>query len=369
MIDSYVDALCTEIKLSSQIYKSNIETVYIGGGTPSILSCDRISKIIETLNNAYGIKDVHEKRRGLFLQKIIKPAVEFSIEVNPGTIDRKKLESYKKLGVNRLSIGLQSTDDRDLKMLGRIHNYDQFVQTFEAAREAGFRNINVDLMQAIPGQDLNAWKKVLAVLGTWSPEHISAYSLIIEEGTEFEQMLKEGKLPLPDEEEERAIYYYTKEFLEKTGYHRYEISNYSKPGFECAHNLGYWTRKEYLGLGLNASSMVENTHWKNTADLNKYIKAFTSDLSEDVFEKITEDKEKLSHREQMEEFIMLGLRLTKGISKLEFIDRFKQDFDFTYGEIVSKMQSIGMIEDEDNRVRLTEKGLDVSNTVIAQFLQ
>ncbi len=359
--DSYVEALCREIRDTAIEYKDReIVSVYIGGGTPSILSCEQISRIVETLNSEFNIKGTHEKRKGLFLQKKIRPVTEFSIECNPGTTDREKFKTYRRLGINRISLGLQSTDDNDLRQLGRIHNYDDFATAFEAAREAGFDNINVDLMQAIPGQSLAAWKRVLAIVGTWEPEHISAYSLIIEDGTEFKRRYDNGQLDLPDEDTERAIYYYTRDFLEKTGYRRYEISNYAKPGMECVHNCGYWRRRDYLGLGLNASSVVDNTRWKNIADLDKYLSGCS--------ENIREEQEQLSHKEQMEEFMFLGLRMTDGISKSKFFENFNQDYDFTYGAITQRLKEMGLLQADADNVRLTDRGFDVSNTVLAEFL-
>jgi len=365
--DAYIDVLCEEIRRSAREFPDrNIVSVYIGGGTPSVLSCEQISRLVNTLKSEFSIHHVKEKRKGLFLQKKIRPAVEFSIEVNPGTVDKEKLHCYRKLGINRLSIGLQSTDDQDLKTLGRIHTYDDFAETLEQAREAGFCNINVDLMQAIPGQTLAAWKRVLAVTGTWKPEHISAYSLIVEDGTPFGKLQEEGKLLLPDEETEREIYYYTREFLEKSGYRRYEISNYAIPGFECIHNIGYWKRAEYLGLGLNASSMAGNIRWKNTADLDHYLNYYG--LTEGERNPVREEVASLPRNEQMEEFIFLGLRLTEGISRREFLDTFHQDFSLLYGDNLRRLTDLGLMEQEDDRIRLTERGIDVSNKVISELL-
>ncbi|MCF0229475.1 MAG: radical SAM protein, partial [Parasporobacterium sp.] len=204
LIDSYTDALCREIEQTAGDYNDRkISSVYIGGGTPSVLSCMQIEKVVNTLVKAFRIKGTEAKRKGLFLQKKVPPEVEFTIEVNPGTADPEKLKLYKKLGINRLSIGLQSTDNTALMVLGRIHDYDDFVRTYNDAREAGFDNINIDLMQAIPGQSINAWKKVLMMVGVWNPEHISAYSLIIEDGTVFKDLYDRGELKLPDEDEER----------------------------------------------------------------------------------------------------------------------------------------------------------------------
>ncbi|MDO4529319.1 MAG: radical SAM family heme chaperone HemW [Lachnospiraceae bacterium] len=387
--EAYVDSLCNEIRVRGEVYKDReISSIYIGGGTPSILPEDLMERIVNALNQSFHISGTKEKRKGFHLQKKIRPVTEFSIECNPGTVDKKKLKAYKKMGINRISFGLQTSDPEGLKALGRIHSFDDFIESFESAREAGFDNINVDLMQAIPEQTLSGWQRTLALLTTWKPEHISAYSLIVEEGTPFYEMQQKGQLILPDEDEEREIYYYTKEFLEKCGYRRYEISNYAIPGFECRHNIGYWKRDDYLGLGLNSSSMVDNLRWKNTEDLSDYMEVFSHPFSEAEFfrgdkplpeqtgegeqnvpvSKIIKDVHPLSHKEQMEESMFLGLRMTEGISKQEFFDTFRQDFDYTYGETVLKLKEKGLLKEEEGRVFLTDKGVDISNTVLAEFL-
>ena len=381
----YVDALCNEIRAYGALYgERKISSVFFGGGTPSILPTELFSKIMETVQDSFLLKDFKEKRRGIRRQKVIRPATEISMECNPGTVDKQKLKAYKKMGINRISFGLQSTDPSDLRTLGRIHTYNDFEDSFEAAREAGFDNINVDLMQAVPGQTLESWKRVLAITSMWKPEHLSAYSLIIEEGTPFYELNEKGLLNLPDEDTEREIYYYTKEFLEKSGYQRYEISNYAVPGFECQHNIGYWRRDDYLGLGLNSSSMINNVRWKNTEDLNAYLDAFSgAEKAADTVRNARElfangevesedtairEMQKLSRKEQMEEFMFLGLRLICGISKQDFFDTFGQDFDFTYGPVVYELKTKGLIEDADGRVFLTDRGIDISNTVMAEFL-
>ena len=358
-IDRYLEALTAEIRESASHYRDrSIVSVYIGGGTPSLLSCAQIETLTDCLNREFQIRGTYEKRKGLFFQKKIRPRVEFSIECNPGTLDKEKLKIYKALGINRLSIGLQSADNEDLKVLGRIHTFEDFVRSFELAREAGFDNINVDLMQAIPGQTLLGWKRVLALLAAWMPEHISAYSLMVEEGTLLKEKVDSGAWKLPDEETEREIYYYTREFLEKTGYRRYEISNYAKPGFACIHNIGYWKRTDYLGLGLHASSLIDNWRWKHTDHLSEYIK--------DPLRQ--EEKEQLSHKEQMEEFMILGLRMTDGVSRQKFLDLFHQDLDFTYGEVLHKLEDLQLLLSDGDNVRLTDKGVDVSNRVLSEFL-
>ncbi len=368
--ESYVNALCGEIKARGEIYKDReISSIYIGGGTPSILPVELMERIVKALNQNFRISGTKEKRRGFHLQKKIRPLTEFSVECNPGTVDKKKLKAYKKMGINRISFGLQTSDAEGLKELGRIHSFDDFMESFEAAREAGFDNINVDLMQAIPGQTLSGWQRTLALLASFKPEHISAYSLIVEEGTPFYEKQEKGLLDLPEEDTEREIYYYTKEFLEKCGYLRYEISNYALPGFECQHNIGYWKRDNYLGLGLNSSSMVDNVRWKNTEDLEAYLACdFSSSSASEEAASIEEDKQKLSHKEQMEEYMFLGLRMTDGISKQAFFDSFGQDFDFTYGEVVIGLKEKGLIEENEGRIFLTEKGIDISNQVLSEFL-
>ncbi|MBR2696616.1 MAG: oxygen-independent coproporphyrinogen III oxidase [Parasporobacterium sp.] len=379
LFDDYTNALCREIRINGKLYQDyETASVYIGGGTPSILKPEQMERIVSTLNESFRISGTKEKRKGLRRQRIIRPVTEFSIECNPGTVDKKKLKGYKKLGINRISFGLQSSDPDDLKMLGRIHTFDDFVESFEGAREAGFDNINVDLMQAIPGQSVKSWMRVLAMVSIWKPEHISAYSLIVEEGTPFYEKYKNGELMLPDEETERDIYYYTRELLEKSGYFRYEISNYALPGFECRHNIGYWRRDNYLGMGLNSSSMVENVRWKNTEDLSAYLSVFADPkIEEDISgsgaeylaEKgIIQERKILTHKEQMEEFMFLGLRMNGGIRKQEFFDTFGQDFDFTYGPVVYELKTKGLLEELDGRVFLTDRGVDVSNVVLAEFL-
>ena len=373
----YVDALCREIASCREQYAGyDISSVYIGGGTPSILPADLIKKITESLQANFKIANIKEKRKGFGFRKKIRPTTEFSIECNPGTVSKEDLKAYKKAGINRISFGLQSAIDEELKTLGRIHTYEDFVRSFEDAREAGFDNINVDLMQAIPGQTMASWQMTLGQVGTWHPDHISAYSLIIEEGTDFQKWLKKGKtlsgeekegifLPdgsvqmLPTEEEEREIYYFTGEMLEKAGYQRYEISNYAIPGFECSHNIGYWKRENYLGLGLHASSMVGNIRWKNTDDLTAYLQSP---------ECSREEEHRLSHQEQMEEFMFLGLRLTDGITRTDFVNTFHTDIDLVYGPVLEQLYDRGMIEFDEDAIRLTKKGIDVSNQVLAEFL-
>lgn len=349
-IENYVDALVNEIRAyKSMAANYVVTTIFMGGGTPSILVSDQIADIFEALYEVFHIAE----------------DAEITIEANPGTVTRDKLETYKDCGINRISFGLQSANNEELKLLGRIHTYEEFLESYQLARACGFDNINVDLISAIPKQTLQSFEETLQKVIALHPEHISAYSLIIEEGTPFAGLYGEGGLretDLPDEEDERAIYYRTEELLLQAGYHRYEISNYAKAGKECKHNLGYWERKEYLGIGLGSSSLMNNVRYKNIDDLDDYI-AYADDLIA-----IQENHETLTLEEQMEEFIFLGLRKMEGISEIEFEDHFGTSIEECYGVQIAQLVSEGLLEQSDDRLRLTKKGIDVSNYVFAQML-
>lgn len=353
-IETYVLSLVDEILAhgSERKYVSDYEvtTIFFGGGTPSILNASQMQRIFCALENSFEIV----------------PDAEITIEANPGTVTIEKLEAYRACGINRISFGLQSTNNEELKLLGRIHTYEEFLESFHLAREYGFDNINIDLISAIPKQTLSSWEETLQKVIELRPEHISAYSLIVEEGTPFAKMYGEGcprEQDLPSEEEERKIYYRTKEMLKAAGYNRYEISNYAKEGMECKHNLGYWERKEYLGIGLGSASLIHNTRYSNTSDLAKYIK----DAKEP--DKIQEDTQVLSTQEQVEEFMFLGLRKMIGISEREFEKTFGISIDKRYGEELQKLIREGLLEKRDGRIKLTDGGIDVSNYVFAEFIQ
>ena len=351
---AYIDALLTEIAGRSKNYiDCRVSTVFLGGGTPSILDGDDTARIFHALREHFDISE----------------DAEITMEVNPGTASEEKLKAWRQCGINRLSIGLQSANDKELRMLGRIHTYHTFLETFRLAREAGFDNINVDLISAIPGQTCSSWENTLRTVAELGPEHISAYSLIIEEGTPFYERYGKGGgfPPLPSEEEERAIYERTADLLEEYGYHRYEISNYAKEGRWCRHNLGYWERKEYLGLGLGASSLVGEQRFHNTQDIQKYIRLFGSgrQAAED---EIREEEETLSLQEQMEEYMFLGLRKTEGITEEGFFQSFHRPFSEVYGETAGKLEEKGLLVRRDGRVYLTRRGIDISNYVFAEFL-
>ena len=347
--DMYYRALSREIASCAPLgeLKGPVDTLFIGGGTPSLWDGDRINGLMENIRKYYCFSE----------------DAEITIEANPGTLDAARLKAYRRAGINRISIGLQSADDRDLKALGRIHTFEEFLENFAAAREAGFSNINVDLMSSLPGQTAAGWKRVLTSVLKLAPEHISAYSLIIEEGTEFYDRYQDGD-GLPDEEEEREIYHMTKRILEQYGYHRYEISNYCLKGYACRHNLGYWQGSQYLGFGLGASSCVgrpggRRRRFSNISDMEAYVDESGSPFA------LRMDNRILPLTEQMEEFMFLGLRCVDGISKREFKEQFLHSYDEIYGNVTESLLSQGLLQDTGERVLLTEFGLDVSNRVMA----
>ena len=280
------------------------------------------------------------------------------IAANPGTLDVEKLKCYRKSGFNRISIGCQSVHDEELKRLGRIHTFAEFQESFALARDAGFANINVDLMSGLPEQSEEKWEESLRTIAELSPEHISAYSLIVEPGTPF----AEQKLDLPDEDTEREMYARTAEILAEYGFFQYEISNYAKPGFACRHNIGYWKRTDYLGFGPSAASLFGNRRWTNTADRSLYLKACGA------LEKIREDEEILSRQDAMEEFMFLGLRMTQGISTAEFEEKFGKEIHAVYGGVLKKYEAMHLLQEHSGRLALTRNGISVSNVILADFL-
>ena len=376
---SYIKKLQEEIAYYGAQYEEyQVSSIFFGGGTPTILEGYQLAAILETVKEHFNIAT----------------DAEITVECNPGTLTAGKAEKLVQAGFNRLSMGLQSADDRELQLLGRIHNFAQFLESYDLARKAGFQNINVDLMSALPGQTLKSWQDTLQKVTALRPEHISAYSLIIEEGTPFyerfaedERIREEGGHPrlLPEEDVERQMYELTETFLQTKGYERYEISNYAKPGYECRHNCGYWIRKDYLGLGLGASSLVEHQRFQNTSDLKTYLEQEYSPQCEGQDERIAETIqlqeetgltqtghhihiETLDKKSEMEEFMFLGLRLMAGISRQQFEDTFRVTLESVYGEVLRKLKGEQLIEEVAGYVRLTEHGIDVSNYVLAEFL-
>lgn len=349
--DAYMSALCQEIKEKGEYYSEyQVISVFVGGGTPSAINPEWIRKVMELVRSGYDLAD----------------DAELTIEINPGTVKRESLEIYKEAGINRLSIGLQSADNEELKTLGRIHTYEQFLESFSLAREVGFENINVDIMSALPGQSFASYAETLTkVTGlNLPPEHISAYSLIVEEGTPFFEAYEAGALVLPSEETERKMYEFTGKFLREKGYERYEISNYAKKGRECRHNVGYWERRDYLGFGIGAASLINGCRFSNTSSREKYIENPC---------KAQEEVQQLTVEEQMEETMFLGLRMTKGVSEKQFEENFGFSLTQVYGKEIQKHLKNGLLQRKqvcgEYYVSLTEKGMDVSNYVMADFLE
>ena len=359
-IEKYASTLVEEIRCKAVDYKDDmITSVFIGGGTPSILSDDQIERIMNVVKKNYNLSD----------------CCEITIESNPGTLTEEKLMAYKKSGINRLSIGLQSADDDELKLLGRIHDYQTFVDNYNLARKLGFDNINVDLISAIPGGSIEKFKESLLKVVELNPEHISVYSLIIEEGTPFYINYGEGG-PLEDklisEDDDREIYHLTKTLLAEAGYNQYEISNYSKVGKECQHNIGYWIRKNYVGFGLGASSLYDNVRYKNTLDMEEYLSCndekalFNENISYGYMKRC--EIEKLEIKDTISEYMFLGLRMNKGVDLKRVSEQVGQDAYEIYKNWIDKCVSDGLIKNKDHIICLTDKGQDLANYVMAGFV-
>ena len=375
----YVHALLNEIRFYGQrMGDYQVSTIYIGGGTPSWLEPELLVAIMDQVYKSFRVRE----------------DAEVSIECNPGTVTTAKLEAYRRAGINRLSIGLQSANNEELKMLGRIHTYEQFLKTYELACNAGYTNINVDLMSGLPHQSAESFADTLQKVIRLKPEHISAYSLIIEKGTpfyekyKFDMVRQEAGMQtelLPTEEDTYKMLKLTQVVLAKAGYGRYEISNYAKPGYECRHNIGYWTRENYLGLGLGAASLVDNVRYSNTRELDEYT-AICHDLTilppeafalEDGMaapernwfgSNLHTEASVVSRKSQMEEFMFLGLRMTDGIARDEFEHNFGMPIEAAYVQVLPELQAQGLIEKREGRIYLTDRGMDVANYVMAQFL-
>ncbi len=345
--EAYVQALEKEIRSYGDFAGGyRVSTVFVGGGTPSCLEASQTERIFEV------VKDTFE----------IERMPEISMEMNPGTVTKEKLQAYKNCGINRLSIGLQSVRDSNLRLLGRIHTYEEFLESFRLAREAGFQNINVDLISSLPGQTEEFWREELKTIAELSPEHISVYQLILEEGTTFYEKYAAHPELLPDEETSRAIYQATEEVLGQYGFHQYEISNYAKEGRECRHNLKYWERDDYLGLGLGAASMVRNIRMNNTGDMKTYLEKCGEPKT------MRTDVQFLEEPRQIEEFMFLGLRKTRGISKKEFRRVFGRDIELVYEKALKKLFSSGMLLEKKDRLYLSKEGVLLSNAVLSEFL-
>ena len=343
----YAAALIREIRGYREAAADCVVTsVFLGGGTPSIMPVMNMREVFRALYDSFRIAE----------------DAEITMEVNPGTVNEANLSLIFDY-VNRVSVGVESASDEELARLGRIHSFADAVRSIGLLRQSGVKNLNVDLMSGIPGQTTASWEKTLKEVTALQPEHISAYSLIVEDGTPFRDMQKAGKLSLPDEETERRMYALTRELLNDAGYRQYEFSNYAKPGYACRHNLRYWKRGEYLGLGLGASSLFGGSRWKNTEHLEKYFED-SADPG-----KLIREMEQLDKRAEIEEYMFLGLRMTDGISEEEFLSTFGVPVSDIYGEVIKRHIEDGTLEAAPcGRYRLTPRGIDVSNVVLADFL-
>ena len=410
--EQYLDALLHEIgytALNCIDFKSQycVKSIFLGGGTPSILTGAQIKRILSAVRDRFDVSS----------------DAEITIECNPATADLQKLKQFREAGINRISIGLQSANDKELKLLGRVHDLKQFYETYENAREAGFKNINIDLISAVPGQTPESYEDTLKKVLELKPEHISAYSLIVEPDTPYYEIYSQDDgstnpgstgcdceikppsgidawPPLPDEDTEREMYYLTERVLDKAGYHRYEISNYSRPGYECRHNIAYWTGVDYIGLGVGAAGYINGVRYSNTSDIYTYMNACrqldkipsevyyaeAEDDSDDPDEPVqseysrtesmdylTDEKyheaiQRLSANEKMEEYMFLGLRMMDGISCAEFEERFGISIGKVYDSQIEKLKNEGLLTVSGDNIRLTGKGIDVSNVVLANFL-
>ena len=348
MQEKYVEAVINEIKNITHKEKYTVTTIYFGGGTPSILNPEYIKNILQEIESSFKILD----------------DAEITIEINPGTVNEEKLKKYKEYGINRLSIGLQSANDKILKKIGRIHDYKQFEETFFYARKCGFKNINVDLMIGLPTQAIEDVKQTLEKIIQKNPEHISVYSLIIEEGTIIEKLINENKLQLPDEETERIMYWTVVNELKENGYNQYEISNFSKKTYESKHNTNCWKQKQYVGLGTSAHSYLNKKRYSNTNNIEEYIK----NIQENNISKNITIHEEQTEELTMNEYMLLGLRMIQGININEFKQKFKTDPTIKYKKILEKLQKENLIQITKTSIKLTKQGSDFGNIVWEEFI-
>lgn len=345
LIKDYVESL--KIEIQSQNIKPEITTIYIGGGTPSYIDSKYIIEII-----------------GKIKEKKVSPNAEITIEVNPGTVTKEKLEDYKICGINRISIGLQSTNNILLKEIGRIHDFDQFIETYKLAQKVGFKNINVDLMLGLPNQRIKDLKESLEQVLKLKPKHISVYSLIVEDGTPIANKIEKGELQLPDEELERNMYWFVKNTLELNGYKHYEISNFAKKGYESKHNLNCWNQKEYIGIGVAAHSYRDITRYSNTENIEEYIE----NVKKGEF-----NKNKIIHEVQKEddakkEYMLLGLRKINGVDINQFKNKFGDNPIYLFRNELKKLTDEKLLIIDNNNIKLTNKGLDLANLVWEEFI-
>lgn len=359
----YTELLCREIRSWGRMLREqySVYTIFIGGGTPTCLSAEQLQKIGAAIRESFDCDAL----------------TEFTTEANPGTVTPEHLTAWQQMGINRVSLGLQSAQNRELQMLGRIHSYEEFLTTYQMIRQSGMEQINIDVMAAIPEQTLESYQDTLEKIVSLNPEHISSYSLIVEPETVFGDWEKNGTLKRVDEDTDRQMYEWTGKYLQQMGYHRYEISNYCRSGMECKHNCVYWTGGEYLGLGVNASSYLNGYRFRVPVSQKSYrsyvdrICQLAGNGSADLQNAIQgmDELEIIDQKEQMEEFMFLGLRMMAGVSEEEFFRRFGSSMMDVYGDVIKKYQTMDLISRKDNgRVALTEKGIDVSNSILADFL-
>lgn len=344
-IEGYIQEVIREME-QQDFCQHNITTIYIGGGTPSYIDEKYIRLLLETLKTNLS------KNQTKFEE------IEITIEVNPGTVTRKKLEEYKKVGINRISIGLQSTNDKLLKQIGRLHNYQQFLEAYQLVQEIGFSNINIDLMIGLPNQTIQDIKQTLKEIKKLNPNHVSVYSLILEEDTKMEQFIREGKLQLPEEELERQMYWYVKNTLELEGYKHYEISNFARKEKESKHNMNCWEQKEYIGLGATSHSYLNGIRYSNVA--------FTEDGNWNFTNKKIEEKQTLQDRKK--EYMLLGLRKIEGVSIQKFKEKYTDNPIFLFRKEIEKLVMEGLLEVDENWIRLTNRGIDFANLVWKEFI-
>ena len=339
----YIEALVKEIEDKCSNYL--IKTIFIGGGTPSYLEENELEKLLIAVSKLN-----------------LSDKLEYSMECNPGTVNEEKLKVMKKYGINRISFGLQSCNDQLLKKIGRIHTFEEFLENYNLARKIGFNNINVDLMYGLPNLTIQDWKNTLEKICELNPEHISAYSLIIEEGTAFYKLYEKDKLDLPNEDDERVMDKLTKDILKANGYHQYEISNFALNGKECEHNKVYWSLDEYIGVGSASSSYIDGYRLVNTSDINDYIKKINDNVS------VVIDKYENSSEDEIEEFVFMGLRMVSGIDLLKFNKKFGVDINSIYKKVIEKNIKDGLLVVEKNKMFLTAKGMELSNSVMSDFI-
>ena len=395
--ERYLRALETELRgtaaLREMAHPITVDTIFLGGGTPSLLTGEQLMRLMAAVRDCYDVL----------------PDAEITMECNPGTADRERLRGFHVAGVNRLSMGVQSFRDEELQLLGRIHTAREARQCYEDARAAGFTNISLDLMSALPGQTMEAWMESLRQAAELEPEHLSAYSLILEEGTMFSQMMERGELPpLPEEDLDRQMYHETKRFLEEHGYHRYEISNYAKDGYESRHNSGYWTGHPYLGFGVGAASYLGDCRWNHVRNVTKYCEILEQQGAESCVvpgngrsmeqaeatleegpvtehtagvgaadtaiphegggSELYEEVEYLTREDRMAECMFLGLRRMQGVSEEQFRRRFGCSMESVYGKVIRRYEELGMLRREGGYLALTDPGIDVCNGIMADFL-